>query len=93
MEFEKILSGNMFPAIGLVNDHLRFLSHFWMQTTGLDLSDPNKPYEDVVKDAHPIKYAMKAAPVLKSALTYGAILSSDFAKEMDVTIQREKAVQ
>jgi hypothetical protein len=93
LEFEKILSGNMFPAIGLVNDQLKFATHFWLETTGLDLSDPTKSYEEVVKDAKPVKYAMKAAPILKSALTYGAILSEDFAKEMDITIQKESSIR
>jgi hypothetical protein len=83
----------MFPAIGLVNDQLKFATHFWLETTGLDLSDPTKSYEEVVKDAKPVKYAMKAAPILKSALTYGAILSEDFAKEMDITIQKESSIR
>ena len=89
LEFEQILSGNMFPAIGLVNDQLKFMSHFWMETTGVDFSDPTKSPEEIREKARPIKYAMKAAPVFKSALTYGAILSDDFAKEFDITIQKE----
>jgi hypothetical protein len=89
LEFEKLLSGNMFPAIGLINDHLKFMSHFWRETTGFDFSDPTQSAEEVREKARPIKYAMKAAPVLKSILTYGSIISSDFAKEFDITIQKE----
>jgi hypothetical protein len=32
---------------------------------------------------------MKAAPVTKSFLTYGAIFSPEFATEFDITIQKQ----
>jgi hypothetical protein len=88
IEFEKILSGSAFPAIGLITDMTKFLHHFWLQITGLDL-DPTTSFDDARKKAMPIKYAAKALPITKSMLTYGAILSSDFAKEFDITIQKE----
>jgi hypothetical protein len=88
IEFEKILSGSAFPAIGLITDMTKFLHHFWLQITGLDL-DPETSFDDARKKAMPIKYAAKALPITKSMLTYGAILSSDFAKEFDITIQKE----
>jgi hypothetical protein len=92
LEFEKLLSGNMFPAIGLITDITKFLQHFWLQTTGLDF-EPDTSFDDVRKKAMPIKYAAKSLPVLKSLLTYGAILSSDFAKEFDITIQKQSSVR
>jgi hypothetical protein len=92
LEFEKLLSGNMFPAIGLITDITKFLQHFWLQTTGLDF-EPNTSFDEVRKKAMPIKYAAKSLPVLKSLLTYGAILSSDFAKEFDITIQKESSIR
>jgi hypothetical protein len=88
LEFEKLLSGNMFPAIGLVTDMTKFLQHFWLQITGLDF-DPNSTFEEVREKAKPIKYAAKSLPVFKSVLTYLSLISSDFAKEFDITIQRE----
>jgi hypothetical protein len=86
-EFQNILSGGMFPAIGIVADTGRFIKHFTMETTGMDL-DPKTSYDDVRKKAQPIKYLMKMAPVTKSVVTYASILSSDFAEEFDVTIQK-----
>jgi hypothetical protein len=88
LEIESILSGNIFPAIGMINDILKFVQHFFLEITGFDF-DPNTSYDEVRKKAQPIKYMAKAAPVTKVALTYGAILSSDFAKEFDITIQKE----
>lgn len=92
IEFEKILSGNMFPAIGLVTDMTKFLQHFWLQITGLDF-DPETSFDDTRKKAMPIKYAAKSLPVTKSLLTYAAMISSDFAKEFDITIQKESGVR
>ena len=92
IEFEKILSGNMFPAIGLVTDMTKFLQHFWLQITGLDF-DPETNFDDARKKAMPIKYAAKALPVTKSLLTYGAMISEDFAKEFDITVQKESGVR
>jgi len=87
--FESLLSGSIFPAVGLIKDIGKFFTAMWLETTGLDLSDPTKSYDDVVKDAHPIKYGMKIFPFTKSLVTYLSILDSDFAKEHDVTIQKE----
>jgi hypothetical protein len=92
LEFEKILSGSMFPAIGLITDMTKFIKHFWLQTTGLDF-DPETSFDDVRKKAQPIKYAAKSLPVFKSVMTYLAIISSDFAKEFDITIQKESSIR
>ena len=82
------LSGGVFPALGLAEDIGRFTKHFAMETTGMDLN-PETTSEDVRKKAQPIKNAMKMAPVTKSLVTYLGIFNEDFAKEFDVTIQKE----
>ncbi len=87
-ELESILSGGAFPAIGLVKDFEKFISHFFMEITGMDL-DPATSFEDTRKKAKPIKYAMKMFPVTKSLVTYLAIFSDEFARDFDVTIQKE----
>lgn len=89
MNYENLLNGSMFPAMGVITDFQKFMTNTWLETTGLDLSDPTKPFDDVVKDAHPIKYLMKMLPVTKSVLIYLAMIDADFAKEYDVTIQKE----
>jgi hypothetical protein len=88
-EFQKLLSGGMFPAMGLTADILRFTNHFTMEVTGYDISNPLLTAEEVRKKAQPVKNAAKIFPFTKSLVTYGAILSDDFAKEFDVTIQKE----
>lgn len=88
VELESILSGGIFPAIGLVRDFEKFTSHFVMQVTGMDL-DPSTTFEEAREKAMPIKYTMKMLPVTKPLVTYLSIFSEEFAKEMDVTIQKE----
>ena len=87
-EMEQTLSGGIFPAIGLTADFGRFFKHFVLETTGMDL-DPETTVEDVRKKAQPIKNAMKMFPFTKSLVTYLAITNAEFAKEYDVTIQKE----
>lgn len=89
INYENLLNGSLFPAMGIITDFQKFTTNLWLETTGLDLSNPTKSFDDVVKDAHPIKYLMKMLPVTKSVLIYLAMIDADFAKEMDVTIQKE----
>jgi hypothetical protein len=89
VEIESLFSGNVFPAVGLFADAGRFVKHLSMEFTGFDLSDPTKTREDVQKNARPVKYLGKMLPLTKSLITYGAIISDDFAKEYDVTIQKD----
>ena len=89
IEFQKLLSGSMFPAIGIFSDIERFITHFTMQITGYDISNRELTEEQVKKKAQPIKYLSKMFPGTKSAITYMSIFDSDFAKEFDVTIQKE----
>jgi len=89
LEYERILDGSALPAIGLIGDIIRFFGHFGKEMTGLDLSDPTKSAEEVRKNAQPVKYAAKVFPLTKSLITYFSIFDSDFAKEYDVTIQKE----
>jgi hypothetical protein len=60
-----------------------------MEFTGIDLADFEKSPEEARKKAQPIKNAMKMLPVTKSLVTYLAIFDEEFAKEYDVTIQKE----
>ena len=89
VEFQKLLSGSAFPALGIFSDIERFTSHFFMETTGLDLSDTDLTSEEVRKKAQPIKHFSKMLPITKSMITYLSIFDSDFAKEFDITIQKE----
>lgn len=92
VEFQNLLSGGMFPAIGLVNDASRFVKHFGMEVTGMDF-DPATSYDEAREKAQPIKNAMKMFPFTKSLVTYLAIGSTEFAKDFDVTIQKESNIR
>jgi len=88
VEIEKILSGSAFPALGLFSDASRFTKHLALQTTGFDWGNTELTQEQVRKKAQPIKYLGKMLPITKSFITYGAIMSDEFAREYDVTIQK-----
>jgi hypothetical protein len=88
VEFQGILEGNLIPAIGVVTDATRFVDHFTRQVTGFDISDPTKSFEDVQKDAQPIKNLAKMFPVTKSLINYLAMIDEEFAKEYDITIPK-----
>jgi len=89
VEFQKILSGGMFPAIGIFSDIERFVSHTTMEVTGYDISNSELTSDQVRKKAQPIKNLSKMLPITKSLMTYGAIFDAEFAKEFDITIQKE----
>jgi len=88
IEVQNLLSGSMFPAIGLTSDITRFTKHLLIEGTGVDF-DAETTSDEARKKAMPTKYLFKMLPVTKSALTYAAIISDDFAKEYDITIQKE----
>jgi len=88
VEFQGILEGNLIPAIGVVTDATRFVNHFTRQVTGFDITDPEKSFEDVQRDAQPIKNLAKMFPVSKSLINYWAMFDEEFAKEYDITIPK-----
>lgn len=87
-EFKNLLSGNLLPAIGIIDDYSKFISHFWSETTGIDIGS-GLTYAEVKKKAKPVKYLMKMLPVTKAAFVYASIFSDDFAREFESTIQAE----
>lgn len=89
VEFQKILSGSAFPAIGLISDMLKAMDHFTMQVTGYDISNLTLTEEEVREKAQPIKNIARMFPGTKSLMTYGSIFSEDWAREFDITIQKE----
>ena len=88
LEFQKLLSGSMFPVVGLSADIIRFTGHLGTEVTGIDFNSETTDAE-ARKKALPTKYLFKMLPITKSALTYGAIFDAEFAKEYDITIQKE----
>jgi hypothetical protein len=87
-EFQNILEGNLLPAIGVVTDITRFGTHLTKEVTGFDVSDPTKSFEEVKKDAQPIKNLAKMFPLTKSLINYAAMIDEEFAKEYDITVSK-----
>jgi hypothetical protein len=88
-EFQKILAGSMFPSIGIFSDIGRFIDHITMEITGMDTKNPDLTVDQVRKKAQPIKNFGKMFPFFKSVFVYGGLLDPEFAKEFDITIQKE----
>lgn len=88
IEFQSLLSGSMFPAIGLTSDITKFTKHLLVEGTGVDF-DAETTTDEAREKAMPTKYLFKMLPATKAALTYASIISNDFAQEYDITIQKE----
>jgi hypothetical protein len=91
--FEQILSGSAFPSIGLVADFYKVMSNFFMEITGFDFTDPTKTPEEIRKKAMPVKRVVKMIPSGRSILTWLSMISPEFAKEYDITIQKETSIR
>ena len=87
MEFQRMLGGSAFPVLGLATDLIKFTKHTTMELTGLDISHPEKTYEEVLRDARPLKYGAKLFPITKEFINYFALFDDEFAKEWDIYIQ------
>lgn len=88
-EFQKLMSGSIFPAVSLLSDLERFVGSVVIETTGYDSSHPDWSIEKVRANAKPIKNILKMLPGAKAGMIYGAVLDADFAKEFDITVQKE----
>ena len=91
VEFQRMMSGGVFPAIGLFKDISTFTSHTLREFTGMDITNTELSADEVRKQAQPIKNGAKLIPVGKSLMTWGSILDADFAKEFDITIQKQSS--
>ena len=86
-EYQRLLSGNIFPVLGVAKDIERFTSHLFMELTGLDISNLELTKEEVFKKAQPVKHGARLFPFFKELLNYLAMLDDDFAKDFDITIR------
>lgn len=82
--FQQILSGDMFPAIGLVKNIEDFTTNLFHETTGIDKSHLWKDPSEVREAAHPIKYGLKLVPGASAWLRYLTFFDEETAKELDV---------
>jgi len=89
VNFEQILSGSAFPALGLIKDFTAFTNSLFEEITGFDFSDPTKTVDEVREKSKPIKHLIKNLPAGRQVLTFLASIDEGFAKDFDITIQRE----
>lgn len=92
-EIRSLLSGGIFPAIGVVTDVLNLVNHIAEQITGMSISKEGKTPEQIREEAMPIKDVLRIVPGGKNVLTFGAIISEDWAKEFDITIQKKNTIR
>jgi len=92
-EIRSLLSGGIFPAIGVVTDALNLVNHMSEQITGMSISKEGKTPEQIREEAMPLKDLLRIVPGGKNILTFGAILSEDWAKEFDITIQKKNTIR
>lgn len=84
MEVEQMLSGGMFPALGLFSDIDKVLTQAQREFTGYDFRDPYKDAETVREEAHPIKFTLKLVPGASAWLTWLTVISPELSKELDI---------
>lgn len=89
INFEQVLSGSTFPALGLITDFTKFIGHFFEEITGFDMMNPSDSAEEVREKAKPLKYVLKNLPTGRPFMSFMSIFSDDFARDFDITIQRE----
>ncbi len=84
MNWENLLSGSVFPAIGIVNDVSKLVTNFAMETTGIDYTKPHSSAEEVRDNAQPIKYLLKINPGARQFVLYMAAFAPNMAEEMNI---------
>lgn len=94
-EIRNIAAGGIFPAIAVVTDALTFFKHLAEQITGIPITGKKgRTAEQVRKDAMPVKDLLKNfIPGGKTVLTFGGVLSEDWAKEFDITVKAQNTVR
>lgn len=82
--WESILSGSMFPALGLFTDIRNIVTHFASEMWGMAVEN-----DELVQKSYPIKYTMKSIPVFKEVANYLTVFWPDVAKEYGMRQQTQ----
>ena len=89
--YQQLLQGGVFPAVGLLKNIEDFTTNLLHETTGIDLSHPHMDAEDVRKKAYPVKYALKMFPGSSAWLQFSSIVAPDFANENNISVPSPNA--
>lgn len=78
--FEQIVSGSVFPGLGLLSDVAKLFYNIGKELLGDDESQ---------EEAHPVKYLLRMFPLTNTLSYYMAVASPEFAKENGIRISTE----
>jgi len=88
-EWSSVLTGGIFPALGIFSDIGRFIQHSFLEITGLDVRHPLMDRDEVLKKAQPLKYSLELFPMGKAFITYMSMIDAEFAKDFNVAVSPE----
>lgn len=77
----QILNGSIFPALGIFNDAAKLITNIGEEGWGWATGN-----EEIEKNAHPVKYFLKAFPGTKEIVNYMPFFSESLAKDLGVHI-------
>jgi hypothetical protein len=86
--FSALVSGGIFPAINQLNNYEKVVINFSKEMFGLIIGD-----EEMVDDAHPIKYIMKSFPITNQMSQYLPIFFPNSAKDLGIKMQSTSGIR
>ena len=84
VNYEALLSGSLFPAIGLVTDIEKFSSNLFTEVTGYSFSKPTLSPSEIREKNYVVKYGLKLFPVASPWIQFTTVFSPDLAKELGI---------
>ena len=82
-----IISGGIFPSIGLLTNFGKLISNFMEEMFGLVLQN-----DEWVESAKPIKYLMKQFPISNQLSGYLPMFTPDLAKDLGIKMQSQSRI-
>lgn len=80
----QLVSGGIFPSIGIITNFIKILEQFSLEMFGLVLQN-----DEWVDNAKPIKYTMKQFPVLNQLQQYIPMFAPELGKDLGIKAQSQ----
>ncbi|MEI6186873.1 MAG: hypothetical protein WCP46_00025 [Alphaproteobacteria bacterium] len=90
VEIQNMLSGGMFPALGMLSDMEKFVTHSTKELFGYDVSNPYRTPEEVRDSAHPIKMLWRLFPS-SALMKFTTIIDPETAKDYGIELPQQTA--
>lgn len=84
----KLVSGGVFPAIGLIDNYKKILTNFLIENYALAVGD-----EKLAKKTYVIKYLMKSFPVTNTATGMLPMFYPALAKDLGIKMQSQSGIR